>query len=64
MYIKNIEIHNFRNYTHLNLSFSKNMNIIYGLNGQGKTNLLESIYMLALTKSHRSYKDSNLIKKN
>lgn len=64
MYIKNIEIHNFRNYAHLNLSFSKNMNIIYGLNGQGKTNLLESIYMLALTKSHRSYIDSNLIKEN
>lgn len=64
MILKEIEISNFRNYSHLSLEFSKNINIIYGNNGQGKTNLLESIYVLAFTKSHRSFIDNNLIKKN
>lgn len=62
MYIKDINIVNFRNYDKLSLKFEKGINIIYGNNGQGKTNLLESLYVLALTKSHRSYIDSNLIK--
>lgn len=64
MYIKDINITNFRNYDKLSLKFEKGINIIYGNNGQGKTNLLESLYFLALTKSHRSYIDSNIIKKN
>lgn len=64
MYIKNINIKNFRNYDKLSLEFNKGINIIYGNNGQGKTNLLESLYFLALTKSHRSYIDNNLIKDN
>lgn len=64
MYIENIKIQNFRNYKLLNLNFNKGINIIYGKNGQGKTNLLESIYVLSLTKSHKSFIDSNLIKKN
>lgn len=64
MYIENIKIQNFRNYKLLNLKFNKGINIIYGKNGQGKTNLLESIYVLSLTKSHKSFIDSNLIKKN
>ena len=42
--------------------FYKGINIIYGDNAQGKTNLLESIYVLGLTKSHRSFIDDNLIK--
>lgn len=62
MFIKNINLINFRNYDKLKLSFEKNVNIIYGNNGQGKTNLLESLYVLAMTKSHRSYIDNNLIK--
>lgn len=62
MYLKNIEITNFRNYDSLNLNFNKELNIIYGKNAQGKTNLLESIYVLCLTKSHRSFIDNNLIK--
>lgn len=61
MYLKNIKIKNFRNYKNLDISFKKGINIIYGENGQGKTNLLESIYFLAMTKSHRSYIDNNLI---
>ena len=62
MYLKNINITNFRNYDNLALSLEKGINIIYGKNGQGKTNLLESLYVLGLTKSHRSYIDNNLLK--
>lgn len=64
MYLKDIKISNFRNYDSLSISFEKGINIIYGNNGQGKTNLLESLYVLGMTKSHRSYIDNNLIKNN
>ncbi len=63
MILKNVKLRNFRNYGNLEISFSSGINIIYGKNAQGKTNLLESIYVLALTKSHRSFIDQNLIKK-
>lgn len=62
MYISNLKLSNFRNYKSLNINLDKNINIIIGNNGQGKTNLLESIYVLGLTKSHRSFIDNNLIK--
>lgn len=62
MILKKIELHNFRNYESLMTRFYKGINIIYGDNAQGKTNLLESIYVLGLTKSHRSFIDDNLIK--
>ena len=62
MFLKSVDIVNFRNYSDLNLELGPNINIIYGENAQGKTNLLESIYFLALTKSHRSFIDDNLIK--
>lgn len=62
MYIRDISLINFRNYKELHLKLKKGINIIYGNNAQGKTNLLESIYVLALTKSHRSFIDNNLIK--
>lgn len=62
MYLKDINIRNFRNYDNLYLKFENGINIIYGSNGQGKTNLLESLYVLGMTKSHRSYIDNNLIK--
>lgn len=62
MVIKSIKLENFRNYDHLEIDFSEGINIIYGNNAQGKTNLLESIYVLALTKSHRSFIDQNLLK--
>lgn len=61
MYLKRIELINFRNYTHVKASFNKGINIIYGKNAQGKTNLLESIYLLGLTNSHRSTIDNSLI---
>ena len=62
MFIKSLDIVNFRNYKNLSINLGENINIFYGNNAQGKTNLLESIYFLALTKSHRSFIDDNLIK--
>ena len=62
MYLSNIKLHNFRNYEKLVLYFTPGINIIYGNNAQGKTNLLESIYYLSVTKSHHSFLDNNLIK--
>ena len=53
MYLKRVELKNFRNYSSLKISFNKGINIIYGNNAQGKTNLLESIYVLALTNTFR-----------
>ena len=64
MKIKSIEIRNFRNYEKLNINFNDNINIFIGNNGEGKTNILESIYVLAITKSHRAYIDKNLITTN
>ena len=62
MILHSIKLGNFRNYENIEVSLSNGINIIYGDNAQGKTNLLESIYVLALTKSHRSFIDHNLIK--
>lgn len=64
MFLKNINLVNFRNYDNVYLELNPGINIIYGENAQGKTNLLESIYFLALTKSHRSLNDISLIKNN
>ena len=61
MFLKSVSVTNFRNYKNLSIDLGPNVNIIYGNNAQGKTNLLESIYFLALTKSHRSFIDDNLI---
>ena len=62
MLITSLKIHNFRNYKELELDFNKNINVIYGDNAQGKTNILESIYVSALGKSFRTNKDRELIK--
>lgn len=62
MIIKTLNLQNFRNYTSLNLKLNDHINIIYGDNGQGKTNLLESIYLLGFTTSHRTFISDNLIK--
>ena len=62
MILKNIEIINFRNYSHLNINFDEKINIFYGNNAQGKTNLLEAIYFLGITKSHRTSIDIELLK--
>jgi DNA replication and repair protein RecF len=62
MKIDSLSLMNFRNYETLNISFG-NLNIIYGLNGSGKTNIVEAIYMLALTKSFRINNDKIMIEK-
>ncbi len=61
MYIKKIKLINFRNYTEQELEFSKNVNIIYGDNAQGKTNILEAIFLCALGKSYRAKREKELI---
>ena len=63
MQLVDLKLVNFRNYDSINLKFSKN-NIIYGKNGMGKTNLIEAIYVLALTKSFRSNNEKILLKDN
>ncbi len=62
MELKFIDVHNFRNYRRERFEPGKGINIIYGNNGEGKTNLLESVYYLFSAVSHRTKKDKNLIK--
>lgn len=62
MYIESIELKNFRNYQNLSMVFDEKTNILYGDNAQGKTNILESIYVCSTTKSHRAGKDNELIR--
>lgn len=62
MIIKSIELTNFRNYDSLSLEFDKGTNILYGDNAQGKTNVLEAIYLSSITKSHKGSKDQDIIK--
>lgn len=64
MKISNLKLINYRNYRFINLEFNKSLNIIYGNNGVGKTNLVEAIYTLSLTKSFRTSNDKLLIKNN
>lgn len=61
MIIKNLNLVNFRNYSKLNLDLSPKMNIIIGKNASGKTNILESICVLALTKTYKNGVEPNLI---
>ncbi len=63
MYIKKIELTNFRNYNKQVIELKDNINIFYGNNAQGKTNLLEAIYLCAIGKSYRTSKDKELINK-
>lgn len=64
MFLKKVALHQYRNYEQLEIDIRSNVNIFVGLNAQGKTNLLESIYVLALTKSHRTHQDKELIRWN
>ena len=61
MWLEKIDIQHFRNYTEASVSFSPHLNIFLGRNAQGKTNILEAIYFLALTRSHRTRSDKELI---
>lgn len=62
MYLEGIELKNYRNYETVKLSFSPSINVLIGENAQGKTNLVESIYFLAMSRSHRSPRDRELIR--
>ena len=62
MWVKSIEVSNFRNYGHLELDFDQGINIFYGMNAQGKTNLLEAVYLCSTTKSHRVTRDREMIR--
>lgn len=64
MVIKSLELKNYRNYKELYIEFSEGTNILYGNNAQGKTNILEAIYVCATTKSHRGSKDKEIINFN
>ena len=61
MYIKNIKLINFRNYENQEINLENKINIFYGDNAQGKTNILEAIYLCALGKSFRTKKEKELI---
>ena len=61
MKIKSLKLKNFRNYDLLKLDFDDNTNIFYGDNAQGKTNILEAVYLSGTTKSHRGAKDKDMI---
>lgn len=63
MYINKVKLENFRNYEKQEIEFDKNVNIIYGDNAQGKTNILESIFICSLGKSFRTNKEKELINK-
>ena len=58
MIVKSIELNNFRNYKNLKLELHRGINIFYGNNGQGKTNLLEAIFFTVIGKSFRGTKDT------
>ncbi len=62
MYIKSLQLKDFRNYKDLELSPGGGINILYGDNAQGKTNVLEAIYMMATTKSHRGTRDKDVVR--
>jgi len=62
MIIKRLRINNFRNYGRLDIDVGPSVNIVYGSNGEGKTNLIESIYTASSVTSHKTNKDKNLIK--
>ena len=61
MFVESLELQNFRNYKDLHIGFDKGTNIFYGDNAQGKTNILEAVYMASTAKSHRGSKDREII---
>ena len=62
MTVESIELKNYRNYQELHMDFSPGTNILYGDNAQGKTNILEALYLCSTTKSHRGSKDREMIR--
>ena len=62
MFVESIELSNFRNYGQLHMDFHQGTNILYGDNAQGKTNILEAIYVCSTTKSHKGSKDREIVR--
>lgn len=62
MHIEHLSLTNYRNYKTLDLSFSPEINVFIGENAQGKTNIMEAIYVLSMAKSHRTTNDRELIR--
>lgn len=62
MYIQSIELSNYRNYRSLVMEFDRGTNILFGDNAQGKTNILESVYLSGTSRSHRTVRDRELIR--
>ena len=62
MIIKKLQLSNFRNYEGLTIEFSEGVNLLYGDNAKGKTNILEAVFMIATTKSIRGSKDKDMIR--
>ena len=62
MYIKDLSLVNFRNYSKFYCDFNRKYNFIYGKNAQGKTNILEAIFLCSSGRSHRTKKDAELVK--
>lgn len=62
MFIESLELQNFRNYETLSMKFDRGTNILFGDNAQGKTNILEAVYLGGTTKSHRGSKDREMIR--
>lgn len=64
MYVSKLSLSNYRNYEHMDLDLSQGLNVIYGHNAQGKTNILEALYYGATARSHRTHYDKELINWN
>lgn len=64
MHIETLALSNYRNYESAQAEFSKHVNVFLGENAQGKTNIMEAIYVLAMAKSHRTSNDKELIRWN
>ena len=62
MFIESVELLNFRNYGQLHIDFHEGTNVLYGDNAQGKTNILEAIYVCSTTKSHKGSKDKEIVR--
>lgn len=64
MIIESIKLKNYRNYNELHMEFNQGTNILYGDNAQGKTNILEAVYVCCTSKSHKNAKDRDIIRFN
>ena len=64
MWISKIKIKNFRNYEEQEINLEKNVNVFYGENAQGKTNIIEAIFLCSMGKSFRAKQDKEMIRLN